>query len=585
MLRFVRYFLFIALFGTAFSLKATHNRAGEITYKWISGFTYSITLTTYTDDGPSIADRCQMTIYFGDGNTCVANRENGTASSGCPGAYNGVILFPGFKKNVYSCIHTYSIPGAYKIYIFDRNRNAGVINVPNSVNQPFYIESLLLIQLTHPRANNSNQLTVLPLYEAVINGCFYHNPGAFDIDGDSLSYEIIACKGEDAVGTIGATVPGYTYPDPGSTGSFSIDPATGTLSWYKPQQAGEFNIAFLIKEWRKTSCNGIYYLVGYVMRDMQVIVQASGNLGAPVFSLMKDTCVLAGTNLSINMGATDQSGIQFTGLGTPFMAAISPAYLSVSTSTSGTFNWTPDCESIKALPHVCLLKATDYGLPSLSAFITQNITVVAPEPKNLSVNPGLNTMQLSWNKSACHLTTGNNVVGYNVYRKTSATGWVHSPCERGVPASTGFVYIGGTPSVNDTVLVDFSIISLPNNTTCSYAVCALYSDCAESYASTPVSNQIVIGIDEKTKSNYSVNVFPNPSQGIFNLKLTAQKQGFFTIELLDVNGRKVKQLNTTFVNGSSDLELNLKELENGYYILKIESEEKNSSYKPIVKLD
>src|SRR5437016_389598 len=95
MLSFVRYFLIIALFGIAFSLKATHNRAGEITYKWISGYTYYITLVTYTDDGPSVADRCKMTIYFGDGDSCQAIRQNGSpdvSTAECPTSYKGVLI-------------------------------------------------------------------------------------------------------------------------------------------------------------------------------------------------------------------------------------------------------------------------------------------------------------------------------------------------------------------------------------------------------------------------------------------------------------------------------------------------------------
>src|ERR1700750_1063705 len=92
---------FILLFSVC-ALKATHNRSGEILYKRIAPFsttsngvtvpvyTYSITLITYTDDGPGIADRCEDTIYFGDGQKAVPSRMNfpGSAGSisncGCP---------------------------------------------------------------------------------------------------------------------------------------------------------------------------------------------------------------------------------------------------------------------------------------------------------------------------------------------------------------------------------------------------------------------------------------------------------------------------------------------------------------------
>lgn len=63
-----RYYLFI-IFCIAFfsNAKATHNRAGEITYKWLYGYTYQIKVTTYTKIGPNVADRCEDTVYFGDG--------------------------------------------------------------------------------------------------------------------------------------------------------------------------------------------------------------------------------------------------------------------------------------------------------------------------------------------------------------------------------------------------------------------------------------------------------------------------------------------------------------------------------------
>lgn len=588
MLRFVRYFLFIALFGTAFSLKATHNRAGEITYKWISGYTYSITLTTYTDDGPSVADRCQMTIYTGEG-SCVAVRENGASapsSATCPVSKLGEILKPGFKKNVYSCVHTYGGQGIYKIYVFDTNRNSGIVNIPNSVNQPFYIESLLTIS-AFLGPNNSSVLSFVPIDEAALNKCFYHNTGAYDIDGDSLSYELIMCKGEDAFGNIGVTIPGYSFPTNGTGGNFSIDSLTGTLSWCSPQQAGEYNVAILIKEWRRSGCSGNYALIGFVTRDMQILV-SNGATNPPQFSVLTKTCIEAGSVLSTNINTSDAENatLTITATGSPFALSTAAFSSAASVNAAGTFSWAATCSNIRKQKHTAYFKVTENSSPvSLSNFLVYDISVIAAAPQNLIVTPALNTMQLSWNKPACHPTSGNKIVGYDIYRIVGASTWTHSACERGVPASSGFSFVGSTFSENDTTAVDYSVISLPNNTTCSYAVFAVYSDCSQSYASTTASNQLVIGVDEKIKNNYSANLFPNPSSAIFNLELVSEKQSYFSIELFDVNGRKIKAFGSTFVNGKTKLELDLKEFENGYYVLKIESEEKNCSYKPIIKLD
>ncbi len=572
-------------------MKATHNRAGEITYKWISGYTYSITLTTYTDDGASIADRCKLTIHFGDGDSCQAIRENGVldiSSAECPTSFKGVLIKTSpinVKKNVYSCVHTYDGPGLYKIYMFDRNRNSGVINVPNSVNQPFYIESFLNIS-TFLGPNSSSQLTIPPIDDAVIFKCFYHNAGAYDIDGDSLSFELTTCKGENGLGQIGVAIPGYSYPAYGSGGIFSIDSLTGTVLWCQPQQAGEYNIAFVIKEWRR-SCNGAPTLIGFVTRDMQIIVNTSSN-NPPQFSIVTNTCVQAGSVLSSVITATDAATdmLTITATGSPFSLSVATISTSVSVNASATFSWATSCSDIRKSNHTAYFKVIDNSSQvQLSNFLVYDISVIAPAPQNLSVVAGLNTMQLSWNKPACHPTSGNKIVGYSIYRINSASSWTHAACERGVPASSGYSFVGSTFAENDTTTTDYSVISLPNNSTCSYVVFARYSDCSESYASSPASNQLTIGIDEKTKLNYSATVFPNPGSGVFSLKLATQKNGVFTIELFDLNGKQIKQLNTTFVNGSMDLELDLKEFENGYYILKIENEENNTSYKPIVKLD
>ncbi|MBK7181823.1 MAG: hypothetical protein IPH89_02235 [Bacteroidetes bacterium] len=54
-------FLFLISIVGAF---ATHNRAGEITYKHLTGNTYKITITTYTNTFNTTADRCELTVLL-----------------------------------------------------------------------------------------------------------------------------------------------------------------------------------------------------------------------------------------------------------------------------------------------------------------------------------------------------------------------------------------------------------------------------------------------------------------------------------------------------------------------------------------
>ena len=88
--KFRIFWLLIALlsFGIA---NATHNRAGEITYRHLGGFQYEATIITYTKaDSP--ADRNALGISWGDGITDTIPRINGNG--------NGEIVAPDKKKDI-----------------------------------------------------------------------------------------------------------------------------------------------------------------------------------------------------------------------------------------------------------------------------------------------------------------------------------------------------------------------------------------------------------------------------------------------------------------------------------------------------
>lgn len=516
-----------------YSAMATHNRAGEITYKWISGTTYQITLVTYTDDGPSIADRCKLTIHFGDLDSAQVLRSNGSPDTGgdCgPAAGKGQILSPGFKMNIYVTTHTYPGPGTYKIYMFDRNRNQGVINVPNSVNQPFYLETVLSIG-SFSGANNSPVLTVKPLDKACLLNCFLHNPGAYDPDGDSLSYELTTCKGEDPMTSqIGVTIPGYTFPDCGPSGSFSIHPVNGTLTWCKPQANGEYNAAFIVKEWRK-KIDGDYIMVGYVMRDMQIIVGPCTNI-APVIKPVTDTCVVAGTAITKIFTATDNNVsdiITMSATGGPFAASAPISTFASAPGTSpvtGTFNWQTACGHVRSAPYQVTIKAIDNNFQiQLVDFKTYNITVVGPPPLNLNATPLGTSIKLIWNRTACNnVGLGNKVYFYSIYRKNNCTPWVHGPCETGVPGYTGFTYVGHTSGINDTTFTDTNGgAGLSHGVNYSYLVVAYYADGSVSYASNQVCAQlkkdvpIIINVDIQATHTSTGQVFVRWVKPITNL--------------------------------------------------------------------
>ncbi|MBL7936358.1 MAG: hypothetical protein JNM51_11195, partial [Bacteroidia bacterium] len=375
MLKYKYYILLVICLGFFTNANATHNRAGEITYKWLYGYTYQIKVTTYTNIyGSNLADRCEDTVYFGDGTRAVVFRSNGGSSLCSPPAKDGVAINAKIKLNEYVTTHTYAGPGNYKISMEDPNRNAGVINIPNSVNQVFYIESFLVIPFFGSGKNDSPVLTFPPIDDACVGKCFLHNPGAYDLEGDSISYELTVCRGND-----GIPIPGYSYPSTGG-GTYNVNATSGTLTWCTPQMQGEYNLAMIIREWRKDDA-GKYFLIGYILRDLQVTVGSCSN-NQPTIKPITDTCVLAGGTITKIITATDPDldVLTLEANGGPF--GVTPpiaTFASVPglTPVNGTFKWTTSCSHIRKAPYQVTIKVSDNDpTVSLVDFKTFNIRVV-----------------------------------------------------------------------------------------------------------------------------------------------------------------------------------------------------------------
>jgi gliding motility-associated-like protein len=451
-----------------FAARATHQRAGEITYQWLGELTYKVTIITYTYT-PSLADRPELTINWGDGISEVVQRTGKTD------------LANNIRKNTYTYngsgtggIHAYAGPGRYVLWLEDPNRNSGIINIPNSVNVPFYLETELIIN-PYLGGNNSPVLLNPPIDNACVNEIFIHNPWAYDPDGDSLSYRLDSCMGAG-----GLDIPGFFQPP--ASNYLSVDPVTGDLTWDSPMTNGEFNVAIRIEEWRHG------YKIGSVLRDLQISVVPCTN-HPPVIVNILDTCVLAGTLLNINVTAIDPDNdiITLTGNGGPLILADSPAQFpqpAIDTgSVSSVFTWQTQCIHVKKQPYQVNFKAMDDSYPvNLVDFSTLRITVVGPAPQNLTATPVGTSIKLAWNKSIC-----TNASGYKIYRRNGYYGFFPGHCETGVPAYTGYVEIAQLSHVTDTTYNDNNNgAGLIHGNDYCYMVIAYYPDGAESYASLEV---------------------------------------------------------------------------------------------------
>ena len=468
----IRYFLLLVVvlnFLTALSVKATHLRAGEIsvTRENCTSLTFLITITVYTNTG--------SVIKFGDG---VLDFGDGSKPLITPTIDN--TLRPDLGTNIgivsYTTTHTYSGPGRYVISYDEPNRNAGILNMFNSVETKFYLESTVNID-PFLGCDNSPRLLVPPIDKACRGAAWYHNPGAYDPDGDSLSYEFTIPKRDKGVEVNNYRDPnakefydrvGINYSTANEDGlgppTFTIDAITGTIIWDAPGSAGEYNIAFVVKEWRKL--NGVWVNMGYVVRDMQIVVEDCKN-ERPELKVPVDICVEAGTKITADIFGSDADGdsvkieafsqILNHNVVPPFPNPASFPIPAKNQTTCGgklgkvTFTWATTCAHVKEQPYQVVFKITDTpgtGCTSpkskgakLVQFKTWNIRVVGPAPKwkDIQVAPKRQAV-LEWKPYPC-----TNAELMQVWRRVDRYVFTPPVCVTGMPDFLGFTKIAEVP--------------------------------------------------------------------------------------------------------------------------------------------
>jgi gliding motility-associated-like protein len=471
----------LGLFGVLFltpAAWATHVRAGEITVRRISetALTYEITLTLYcdTESGlPATQNTASAGVQFcfGDGN-CSSTSVLPVRPPGNP---TGIVnIGNGTARLTFVTTHTFNAPGTYTIFTNIDNRNDGTLNIPNSVNRSFSVESTVVIN-SSLGLNSSPLLLNPPVDFTACRGQRYiHNPNAFDPEGDSLGYRLAISKYKpqgSALALRPLNIPGFVQPDavPVCAGqnetssgpaTFSINPRTGDVVWDAPNCVGQVNIAFIIEEWRRNA-NGTYSRISETTRDMQIIIRDCQNR-RPTIEVPPDVCVEAGQVVNLSVRATDPDNNRLTissnsslyGPTANNPALIDPAFATFTTPAqpqttlpaTGLFTWQTNCDHVRAAPYEVLFKVEDSPGNANQRLVDSKIVrvrVVAPRPQNLTAtaNAAGRSITLNWAPYACAGTDVDMVI----YRREGCGGTPPDVCaSTGVPP--GYREVGRVPS-------------------------------------------------------------------------------------------------------------------------------------------
>jgi gliding motility-associated-like protein len=574
---------------------ATHVRAGEITTRRVSStsLTYEITLTVYFDvtrgsGGGFDAARLQNDVNFCFGVGQQMRRVPRVDAETRNINANTTI-------NIYQTTYTYPGPGTYDISCTIVNRNQGTRNIPNSIQTNFKLRTTIVVN-AGLGLNSTPVLLNPPLDSARVGQKWCHNPAAFDADGDSLAYRLYTPSGkineaDDASCDLGF-VAGYSDPttiglnrvNEANTGpaTLTVNALTGDVCWDAPAEVGQYNIAFIVEEWR----DGVK--IGEIVRDIQIIVTPSINK-RPELKVPQDLCVEAGTLINQAITATDPDGnrLELTGYGGPFnkgpnnatvqlvappAATLTPSGVQNSPATS-IFRWQTNCAHVRAEPYDVVFRVIDFppgvSQTQLATLESFRIRIYAPKPQNLTARPTTDpagrAIILNWAAYACGVSALPSGAQMAIYRREGCEDITLDPCtEAGLLASTGYVKIGEVPIDQTTFTDNNSSQGLQRGVQYSYRIVVILP--RPNNGQSAVSEQICVTLPQQVPlithvtvdSTYDTRgvitvrwtrppgVDPNDGTGPFQYRL------FRATGLTGTNFTQIAAINTTLQLGVAD---------------------------------
>ena len=270
----------LTFLAIAFSGHATHITGGDIQYRFIGDSTgiahqYEVTLRVYRDCSPTASTIISGGIVISS--SCYPNQNVTLPQVMGPLAY-GEFTPPTYEDCVVAgtvkcqAIRLFkgvvTLPGTCSDFVFsyqDCCRPGGVSNLNNSNGQWFYFEA----KLNNFLGNNSSAKFVSePARAFCVGQNFNWSQAVVELDGDSLKYELISCRGlNGAPLTYNA---GYTPMQPMITQpiqSFVLDHKTGIMN-FTPNAIGTIVIALEVQEYRFDSTYAQWVQIGSSNREL-----------------------------------------------------------------------------------------------------------------------------------------------------------------------------------------------------------------------------------------------------------------------------------------------------------------------------
>jgi hypothetical protein len=230
----------------------THLRAGYIQVKRLNSINgiceISIVVFTSTSSPVKIGGNTDLSyLYFGDGQKVFVPEIQSVVRYDLDAS--GAISEARFVTS-----HAYSSFDMYKLSYTEPNRNAGVLNMDNSINTPLYLETVIVL---NERFISTPKFLAPPVFFGITEEPFSASIAAIDSADYTLFYQITTPGGAS----------NYKLPE-----TFTLNLLNGQIFWdtkfMNSYQPGEYAFAAKIKQFDGNE------LLSTIVYDFQIILVA-----------------------------------------------------------------------------------------------------------------------------------------------------------------------------------------------------------------------------------------------------------------------------------------------------------------------
>ncbi len=438
------FLLFLFFLGTTQIAHASHIIGGEIGYTNIAGNQYEVTLTLYGDCSgnsfPNLATSVPtIDVYNGNslftsislspfGNfgvevtpVCASQADNTSCHGGS---------LPGIAQFIFKNTVTLSGPSNWR-FLFagdmggpnggGAGRSNAITNIINGTGNNTSLMSLEAALDNTIGPNNSAIYSSIPTPFFCINIAQQYNQGAYDTDGDQLSFDLIPALDGSTFNGLIAYQPPFTFSQPLATtsGSFLFSPTTGQMS-FVPNAVQNSLVVNRVTELR----NGV--VVGTSMREMTVVVLNNCNNQSPLGSIVS-TSIGSINNANQITVCNSASSVNFTIQGSD-----------------------PDTQAVNVLVN---------GLPPNASYVvngnnTFNPTITVTWNFTQPVIPGSYTFYITFQDDGCPLTS-KQTLAYTIVVEQPITNTLDIVNESCIPMHDGEITVNGS-STNGGVVYSFN---------------------------------------------------------------------------------------------------------------------------------